>query len=503
MDSNLAQSILPKSITESSDSVRVQPNTRHIDGRVTGVFAFMLTDLALLTSAALLGHLANVYWQDLNSQAPHAQILWILLAFVVISAIGLIFAYPYPLSGHHVLRREWPRGIGTISFVMMLLWSLTAITAPQQLAPAEVVVMWAAAVVAVPAGRKFTQWILLARGIGRQRLLLIASPCNVGPILKQLSMNKSSCQVTGLVITADRHDAISGANGLFDNQSDSLTEIPIADDIGLLPNILSFTRPSDVLIAVPNSEYAAVQRTVRNSVPAGITVRVALDPLLDDAGKMDLVAGISTVSFKRRIFSWQYESVKRGFDITASVAALIVFSFVMAVIAVAIKLESPGPVLFKQIRVGRNGQLFSMYKFRSMKVNAEALLQDLMQHNEASGAMFKMRNDPRVTRVGMVIRKLSLDELPQLFNVLGGSMSLVGPRPPLPKEVEEYELWHFQRLEGVPGITGLWQVSRGPEVSFDEMVRLDLDYLRDWSVSKDIVILFKTFPVVLTGRGAY
>jgi lipopolysaccharide/colanic/teichoic acid biosynthesis glycosyltransferase len=153
--------------------------------------------------------------------------------------------------------------------------------------------------------------------------------------------------------------------------------------------------------------------------------------------------------------------------------------------------------------VGKNGQRFGMLKFRSMVTNADKKLADLRSRNEATGPLFKMRDDPRVTQVGRFIRRWSLDELPQLFNVLRGEMSLVGPRPPLPAEVEQYEDWQHGRLRAVPGLTGLWQVSGRSEVPFHDMVRLDLHYIRSWSLSLDIEIMLRTIPAVLSNRGAY
>ena len=155
------------------------------------------------------------------------------------------------------------------------------------------------------------------------------------------------------------------------------------------------------------------------------------------------------------------------------------------------------------MRVGKDGRHFSMLKFRSMGVGADSRLAELAGQNEASGPLFKIKADPRVTRVGRVLRRYSLDELPQLFNVLGGDMSLVGPRPPLPAEVAEYEEWQLGRLRAVPGLTGLWQVSGRSEVPFHDMVRLDLHYIRNWSLALDFEILLRTVPAVISSRGAY
>jgi len=176
---------------------------------------------------------------------------------------------------------------------------------------------------------------------------------------------------------------------------------------------------------------------------------------------------------------------------------------VMALIALAIKLDSPGPILFRQVRVGKGGRHFILYKFRSMVDGAEQQQPVLQEVYGRSALLFKLRDDPRVTRVGRFLRRTSLDELPQFFNVLKGEMSVVGPRPPVPAEVAEYQDWHLQRLMVTPGLTGLWQVNGRSDLSFDEMVRLDLYYAEHWSPWLDIKLMLRTVPVVLTGRGAY
>jgi len=195
--------------------------------------------------------------------------------------------------------------------------------------------------------------------------------------------------------------------------------------------------------------------------------------------------------------------LKRATDLLVASAVVVGLAPLFAAIVLAIRLDSPGPVLYRQERVGKHGQRFWMFKFRSMRQDADQLLAQLQAQNEASGPLFKMRRDPRVTRVGGVLRRLSLDELPQLFNVLRGEMSLVGPRPPLPLEVEQYEDWQHGRLRAMPGITGLWQVSGRSEVPFHDMVRLDLHYIRNWSLGLDLEILLRTLPAVVLQRGAY
>ncbi|WP_136806956.1 sugar transferase [Desulfosediminicola flagellatus] len=196
--------------------------------------------------------------------------------------------------------------------------------------------------------------------------------------------------------------------------------------------------------------------------------------------------------------------VKRVFDLCCSGIMLIVLFPLFAITAIAIYLEDPGPVFYNQIRVGKDGRYFKFYKFRSMVINAEKIKEQLAEQNESSeGVIFKMKNDPRITRTGRIIRKFSIDELPQLVNVLIGDMSLVGPRPALPVEVEQYTLEQRKRLHVIPGITCIWQVSGRSDIPFTGQVRLDLQYIKSTSIWQDIKILAKTIPAVLTGKGAY
>jgi exopolysaccharide biosynthesis polyprenyl glycosylphosphotransferase len=196
-------------------------------------------------------------------------------------------------------------------------------------------------------------------------------------------------------------------------------------------------------------------------------------------------------------------AIKRVIDIVVSLIAMLVFIPLALIVAIVIKLNSKGPVFFKQARVGRNGSLFTLYKFRSMHQNADRIKQSLGHMNEAEGPVFKIKRDPRITRVGAILRKTSLDELPQFINVLRGEMSLVGPRPPLPQEVERYTDYQRGRLAVKPGLTCLWQVQGRSSVSFDRWVELDLEYIRRQSLWLDLTILLKTIPAVLKGTGAW
>ncbi len=195
--------------------------------------------------------------------------------------------------------------------------------------------------------------------------------------------------------------------------------------------------------------------------------------------------------------------LKRTFDITVCLLLLPFVLPLMAIVSLAIRLDSKGGVLFRQTRVGQHNKHFTCFKFRSMRIDAEEIKKKLMAQNEADGPVFKMKRDPRITRVGRFIRKSSLDELPQFFNVLFGDMSLVGPRPAIPSEVEQYTPYQMHRLAVVPGLTGLQQVSGRSDLDFDQWVEYDLQYSREKGLAKDIEILLRTVPAVLSGKGAY
>jgi exopolysaccharide biosynthesis polyprenyl glycosylphosphotransferase len=237
----------------------------------------------------------------------------------------------------------------------------------------------------------------------------------------------------------------------------------------------------------------------------GVEIRVTanLPPTLATQVAIQSVGGLMALTVNALRLTRTQAIAKRAFDVALSTVGLLVLAPVFLVIASAIKLTSPGPVFFRQQRVGLQRRPFTLLKFRTMVADAELLLAGLLTRNEADGPLFKLRHDPRITRVGRWLRRYSLDELPQLWNVLCGDMSLVGPRPPLPSEVAHYEDWQLDRLEVRPGLTGLWQVSGRSDLSFDEYVRLDLFYIENWSLAYDLIMVIKTIPMLLKAKGAY
>ena len=239
----------------------------------------------------------------------------------------------------------------------------------------------------------------------------------------------------------------------------------------------------------------------------GSPVELLVDPgLVEVAGPRLHIrpfVGLPLLHVEQPTFSGWKRVFKAAADVTIAGAALIMLSPVWLAVAVAIKLEDRGPVFFRQDRVGKDGRIFAMWKFRSMVIDAEAKLADLTAKNEGAGPLFKMKRDPRITKVGAILRKYSIDELPQLFNILNRSMSLVGPRPPLQREVELYEKSAHRRLLVQPGLTGLWQVSGRSNLTWEESIRLDLRYVENWSFTGDLLIMWKTLFAVLGRSGAY
>jgi exopolysaccharide biosynthesis polyprenyl glycosylphosphotransferase len=259
----------------------------------------------------------------------------------------------------------------------------------------------------------------------------------------------------------------------------------------------------EVVVAVPPDRLASVEPILMECETAGVKTRLALDfPHRIARMEVEDMDGYPMLTFSATPAEDASMMTKRAMDIVFSSLFLLSFSWLYGLIAVVLKLTSKGPVFFRQERVGMNGRRFTFFKFRSMVVDADRRKDELKHLNEMDGPVFKIKNDPRVTRVGRFLRKFSLDELPQMWNVLKGDMSLVGPRPPVPSEVEKYEFWARRRLSIRPGLTCLWQISGRNSINFQQWMELDLQYIDNWTLGLDFKILLKTVPAVLGGRGA-
>jgi len=285
----------------------------------------------------------------------------------------------------------------------------------------------------------------------------------------------------------------------------SLGSLNIIGDLEDIQEILEQSVVDQVFVTLPmRSCYSRIQRLVEICETIGVGVNIMPDLFsLNSArmtiGKLNGIPHFSYCSFP--VSRWK-RALKRVIDVVVSSILLILFSPLFLVISVLIKLTSKGPVLFNQKRAGYHNRVFTMLKFRSMLEGAEELRADLEYRNEMDGPVFKIREDPRVTRLGRFLRRSSIDELPQLINVLKGDMSLVGPRPPVPEEVEQYDPWQRRRLSVKPGLTCFWQVSGRNRIPFQEWMKLDLKYVDNWSLGLDMILLLKTIRAILEGPGA-
>lgn len=261
----------------------------------------------------------------------------------------------------------------------------------------------------------------------------------------------------------------------------------------------------EAFVYVPDLKQKQIQMILNGFDEMGIVCHYCLElpGIHSNRGKMDNFGSYSVITYTRFQSSYKRLLIKRVMDIVGGLVGMLITAVFFPFVALAIKLDSPGPVLFSQIRIGRNGRRFKIYKFRSMYLDAEQRKKELETSNEMQGLMFKMENDPRITKVGKFIRKTSIDELPQFYNVLKGDMSLVGTRPPTEDEFEKYNQYYRRRISMTPGLTGLWQVSGRSEIdNFDDVVKYDLKYIDSWSLTLDIKILCKTIWVVLAGKGS-
>lgn len=286
---------------------------------------------------------------------------------------------------------------------------------------------------------------------------------------------------------------------------EKIAGIEVLGKIADLDKITKSGNIKEVIVTLSYISHEKILDIILYCQRSAIQVRVLSDAfgLLTDQVRVGELNGVPLIGLKEEALAGARKMLKRVIDIMIVLLSFVLLAPLSIIIAVLIKLDSPGPVFYTQTRVGLKGRQFKIYKFRSMIVGADKILPQLQELNEVKGFIFKIKKDPRITRFGRVLRRLSLDELAQLINVFKGEMSVIGPRPPIPEEVEKYSEWHKRRLDVSPGITGLWQVSGRNELSFDEMVKLDLYYIENWSLWLDLRILFKTAVAVLSTKGAY
>ena len=332
-----------------------------------------------------------------------------------------------------------------------------------------------------------------SKGYNRENLLIVGTGQRAMEFIQAVKQHSNwGLNIIGLI--DDDHELYGKVMGGY----------RVIGKINDIPFIINQIVVDRVIFVVPRHWLPRLETAILACEEVGITTSIALDfyNLNFARTRQTDFNGYPLLEFETfHAQQWQL-FIKRLIDIGVSSLVLFVMSPVLLIIALLIKLTSKGPVLFKQTRSGLKGRKFVLYKFRSMVVDAEAQRKELVEKNEMDGPVFKMRHDPRITKIGRFIRRTSLDEYPQLINVLKGDMSIVGPRPPLPEEVENYEIWQRRRLSLKPGITCIWQVSGRNKISFEQWMKMDLQYIDNWSLLLDLKIILQTFFVVLTGYGA-
>jgi exopolysaccharide biosynthesis polyprenyl glycosylphosphotransferase len=354
---------------------------------------------------------------------------------------------------------------------------------------------WALMTMLVVLARANWLWILGVlhqRGVGVERTLVVGDN-TVGRMIMQALAGRPHL---GYVVAGFLSTDGAGNFGRFRN-------LGSPDE---LERVISQERIAQVVIALPSASHEAIMRIVNHCRRDGVQFRLVPDLYEVSLGRLDLdtVSGIPLIGLKNPAIKGVNFVAKRAIDVTLALAVLILLAWFFIPLALLIWIEDRGgSPLFGQVRVGRGGRAFTMQKFRSMRPDADKQLAELLERNEAEGPIFKMRDDPRRTRIGAFMRRWSIDEWPQLWNVVKGEMSLVGPRPATPREVAQYEEWQLHRLDALPGITGLWQVSGRSELGFSEQVLMDIMYIENWSLVLDLRILLRTIPAVLSGKGAF
>ena len=461
-------------------------------------------DLLLINLGFMLAYVARYVWQlflEVTAYAPYRAYLGQQLVLTVLLALTFQTTGVWRRRSDSWLEEVARAGTATAAGITLMM----AVTFFFQPAPfSRLLIFWALVfiVLFIGAARLMRRLLLNAlyrRGIGAERALVVG----VGEAGRSLIRTLLARPDLGFAVAGYLDDG-GGENNI------GLGRIPRLGHYDDLERHLAVLAPvHTVFIALPGEMHRQMLDLLQLSQQHGARVQVVPDLLQLSLNRVEFsnmggvpvlgVRDMSVVGHNRRFD----QLLKRVLDLAIVILLGIPALILMAIVAIAIRLDSGGPVLYASPRVGRDGRPFAMYKFRSMVVGADEQKEALRELNEADGPMFKIRDDPRLTPVGRVIRRLSLDELPQIYNVLRGQMSLVGPRPPLPEEVAAYKPWHQQRLAVVGGLTGLWQVSGRSDLTFDELCLLDIYYIENWTLGLDVRILLQTIPHLLSRKGAY
>ena len=472
------------------------------------VLALMASDvlmLALATTAASLVRFGTI--ARISARLDGYAITFVDLSLIVtgIWIVSLYLEHLYNLDRVFSGTGEYTRVVRALSVGVIAFILATFILNLPGLSRAWIILAWGFGIAFVVLGR-FTIDVALSRlrvrGFMMRPTLIVGANSEAADIISHLRKNPAAgyapigCLTTPRPAEGDRRrpEGLGGCGGV--------PLLGYADDIG---RVLDEHFVDTVLIASTAFDHDVLTGIINQLRGRDLDIQMSsgLLDVISSRVQVREASGLPLMAIRSVSFSPRKVLVKRTFDLVVGGAIALVGLPIWALIAAAIKLESPGPVLYRQQRVGRGGKTFPMFKFRSMCDGADARLEELCASNEATGPLFKVQNDPRITRFGKWMRRLSIDEAPQILNVLRGEMSLVGPRPPLPSETAQYSEYDWRRMEVLPGMTGLWQVSGRSSLSFAEMVRLDIYYIENWSVGFDMGLILRTIPAVLFARGAY
>jgi exopolysaccharide biosynthesis polyprenyl glycosylphosphotransferase len=493
----LSDLVVPREIAES--------RPRLLEG-ATSIYRRLAVGLVVGDALAVLA--AVLISRVLMRSGPTPPEVWALLAVLAPLATVAVFA-GYRL---HRLNRlspneEFRRVIGAVSVTVVLLGVASNVASGVLLGDAERVpltvgwlgVAWLTALLLVMVERKAWHRVLHhLRRSGRlaMRTLVIGANDEGVDLSRSLGVGSIGFDVVGMVSVNGERISVSPGPG----------DPPVLGALGDLADLVRSRRIECAFMASSAMRPESMTRALAAMRRLNVEVRVSanMPEILASRLSVQTVGKTLALSVQTASLSGSQAFIKRLFDVLIATLAIVVTSPIWLVSAAAIRFTSEGPVLFRQQRIGRQGRAFTMLKFRTMVVGADRMVESVAERSADQGPLFKLDDDPRLTRVGRVLRMFSVDELPQLINVIRGEMSLVGPRPmPARFGQDSYEQWHLHRLEVLPGMTGLWQVSGRSDLTFDECVRLDLFYIENWSVAYDLFILLKTIPAVLKGRGAY
>jgi exopolysaccharide biosynthesis polyprenyl glycosylphosphotransferase len=465
-------------------------------------WALIAGDMVLVNAAFALSYYLRYrleLFRDVDpvNYVPYSSYLVLQLGYVLVVFVALTVEGAWrPRRGASWLDEVYTIANGTTTAMVVVLVLIFGI---RPLAFSRLLLLYVSVltVVFLGAGRlvkRSVETYRRRRGIGVDRTLIVGSGEVARTVMRTLVARPDlGYQLVGFV------ESTPG------DSEEAIGRFPRLGNLKDLTGILKEHLVTEVIITVSSSHRRQIQQIIRHCHKAGARARIVPDffQLSLQHVDVDNLGGIPLIGIRDTRLGRGPRMIKRGMDILGGVVGLAVFSPLIGAIALAIRLDGRGPIFFRQERLGEKERPFEVIKFRSMRVGAEAEQERLLALNEADGPLFKMRDDPRLTRVGRWIRRASLDELPQFVNVLRGEMSLVGPRPPLSSEVARYQGWQRKRLSVKPGITGLWQVSGRSDLAFDEMCLLDIYYIENWSLWLDVRIILRTIPQFFLGRGAY